>query len=140
MPGFVFTDARVEIDGTVLSAQVRAVTLTYSVELLDASAMGLGATATRQRVAGLLDWTLSVDFNQNFAVSNVDEILYGILIAKVSVQVKVRPTSAVIGTANPEYNGFAFLESYPPFSGGVAEIAVVSATFQGDGVLNRATS
>ena len=138
MAALVFLNASVNINNTDVSAQVRSVTLNYSVELLDASAMGVGATRTR--VAGLLDWTVSVEFNQDFTDNSIDEQMYTILTGKAAVTVKIKPVAGSTTPSNPEYNGSAFLESYTPYSGGVAEVAVVTANFQGSGALARATS
>lgn len=146
MPALVLVDASVVIDSIdtgdgqgasnrTLSGQVRTVTLNYSVELLDASAMGVGAT--RSRVAGLLDWTVSIEFNQDFADDGIDEVMYAMLTGKTAKTIHIKPTSGAISASNPDYTGLVFLESYSPFSGGVAEIAVVSANLQGSGVLTR---
>lgn len=140
MAAIIFTDAFLSVKTVDLSSQVRSLTLTYSAELLDASAMGVGAT--RARVKGLLDWNLSVEFLQSFAAANVDATLFPMIATDTtSGAIIVRPVKATaVGATNPNFTGNAFLESYPPLSGGVADLAVVTAQFQGDGVLTRATS
>jgi hypothetical protein len=137
MAALVFTDADVTINSIDLSSQVRNITLNYAVELLDASAMGVGQS--RDRVTGLLDWNMSIEFLQDFAAGSVDATLFP-LVGAAAFACAIRPTSAVVSATNPEFQGNAFLESYPPLSGGVAELAVVTANFQGSGVLTRATT
>lgn len=125
-----------------MSIQVRSITINYSKELLDASAMGVGAT--RQRVAGLLDWSMDIEFNQTFIVAgtgiaSVDATLFPLIQQETTAWVSVVPVKAqpVSGT-NPQFHGDAFLATYPPISGGVAAVAIVTANFQGSGALLRA--
>lgn len=125
------------ISGTVydFSAQVRSITINYSKELLDASTMGVGAT--RQRVAGLLDWSINIEFNQDYAAAGIDDILFPLVNQISTAWVSIIPVKTTVAATNPQFHGDAFLETYPPISGGVAAVAIVTSTFQGSGALNR---
>src|SRR5688572_12985767 len=123
MSHFVFTDARVEINSVVLSDHVESVTLEYKSELQDDTNMG---DTTRQRLGGLKDWSIQVNFRQDFAASEVDATLFGLVGSTFTV--KVRPTSGAISATNPEYSGTGILESYRPIGDGVGSVAAAPVT------------
>ncbi len=135
MAHFVFTDARVEINSVVLSDHVESVSLEYKAELQDDTNMG---DTTRQRLGGLKDWTVTVNFRQDFAASEVDATLFPLV--GVATTIKVRPTSAAIGATNPEYVGTGILESYRPVGDTVGNVAAAPVTFQAAGDLARNTA
>lgn len=135
MAEVVFTDGFLSVGGTDLSDHVRSMTLSYSSELQDITAMG---DTARERLGGLNDWSLTVEFNQDYAASEVDATLFSSVGS--SVALVVRPDSAGAGTTNPEFTGNAILESYQPVGGTVGETHVAPVTFQGNGALARATT
>lgn len=135
MAHFVFTDARVEINSVVLSDHVESVSLEYKAELQDDTNMG---DTTRQRLGGLKDWTVTINFRQDFAASEVDATLFPLV--GVATSIKVRPTSAAIGATNPEYAGTGMLESYRPIGDTVGNVAAAPVTFQAAGDLARNTA
>lgn len=131
-----FTDAFVSINSVDLSDHVRSVTLNYAAEMLDETAMG---ATTRTRKGGLKDWSLEVEFNQDFAASEVDVTLFSLV--GTTFTVIVRPdNSEGVGTTNPNYTGTGILESYPPLAGAVGDLHTTSITIQSAGALSRATS
>lgn len=131
----VFTNAFLSIGGTDLSDHVRQVTLEYSAELQDITAMG---DDTRNRLGGLKDWSISVEFNQDYAASEVDATLFSIVGA--SSAIVLRPDAGAVSATNPEFTGNAILESYQPMGGSVGDAHVSPATLQGTGDLSRATA
>jgi hypothetical protein len=46
----------------------------------------------------------------------------------------VRPVNAAISSSNPEYQGNAVLESYPPLVGEVGALGMATASFKPSGV------
>lgn len=135
MAEFVFTDASVVINAVDLSDHVRQVTLNYSAELQDDTAMG---DDTRSRIGGLKDWSMELEFNQDFAAAEVDVTLFPLVGSTFTVTLK--PTSAAVSATNPSYSGTGILESYPPLGGSVGDLATTSVTIQAAGTLTRATS
>jgi hypothetical protein len=119
-----------------LTDHVRAVTINYAAEMLDKTAMG---SSFRKRLAGLKDWSVTVEFNQDYVAANVDATLFA-YVGSTAKRINIRPTTAVVGANNPRFYGEALLESYPPIGGSVGDLATVTATFQGDGVMTRAIS
>lgn len=131
-----FDDASVRVNSVDLSDHVRSVTITHTAAMLDRTAMG---DSSRRRFPGLKDWSVSVEFNQDFAAAKVDDTLNG-LIGSTSFTIGILPTSTGVSATNPIFTGKCLLESYPPMGNAVGEFATVTATFQGDGNLTRGTT
>ena len=131
----VFTDARVEINAVVLSDHVRSVTLDYSAELQDDTSMG---DTTRERKGGLKDWSIEVDFFQDYAASEIDATLFGLVGSTFTVE--VRPTSAARSATNPGFSGTGILESYQPVGGEIGTMQMAPITIQAAGALSRLTA
>ena len=94
---------------------------------------------TRSNLAGLLNWSIDVEFLQDFAAAKVDATLFS-LIGAAAFTVTVKPTSSSVSATNPSFSGSVVLESYPPMSGAVGDLETASATFRSAGTLTRATS
>lgn len=133
MATLIWDDAQVVINGVDLSDHVRQVTLNYSAEMQDETAM---SRDTRINKPGLFNWSLEVEFNQDFAASEVDVTLFP-LVGAAAFPITVRPTTGAISATNPEYQANAVLESYGPIDGSVGDLAVVTASFQSAGTLTR---
>jgi len=96
--------------------------------------------ASRDRIAGLKDWSIEITFKQDYAASKVDATLFSLVgAAEFAIAVRKSDTDATAAT-NPEYQGNCVLESYQPFGQTVGELAVAPITVQGAGDLTRATS
>lgn len=135
MATFVLTDARVEVNSVDISDWVTSVTLSTEVDEQEDTAMG---DSWRSRLGGLKEWTIELEFNQDFASSAVDQTLWPLL--GTTTTVKVRPTSGSISATNPEYSGPALVKEYSPVDGGVGDTATTSVSWPSAGALARATS
>lgn len=140
MATLIFNDASVVINAVDLSNDVKSVTLNYEAESQDDTAMG---DSTRSGKGGLFNWSISVEFHQDFAASQVDATLWGIV--GTSVAVVLKPTSAAVGPTNPTYTGNGMLTSYTPLSGSVGDILpatceIVPSKGSGNSNLVRATA
>lgn len=141
MAVYVIKNAQIRIAGTSaglvdLSDHVRSVSLTYSAEMQDKTAMGSSA---RQRIAGLKDWSGSIEFNQDYAASKVDATIWPI-VGTTGGYLVVKPHSSAAGAGNPRYYGAIQIPSYSPITGAVGNVAAVTVDIQGDGLLNRSTA
>lgn len=132
MATLAFTDAHVTVNGVDLSDHVSKVTLKTTADDLENTAMG---ATFHTRIGGLKDWTLDLDFNQDFDAAKVDATLWPLLGAVTAVT--VRPTSAVKSATNPEYAGNALVKEYVPMDGKVGDLANISVSWPGAGVLTR---
>lgn len=135
MATFAFTDASVVINSVDLSDHVRQVTLDVSFDDLDDTAMG---DTYRSRIGGLGDWNVSLEFNQDFAASEIDATLWPLMGTTTTIVVK--PTSGAVSATNPSYSGSVLVNDYSPLANSVGDLATVSVTWPGAGTLTRATS
>ena len=135
MAEFVFTDPYLTINAVDLADHVRSARLNYSAEMKDITA---GGDDTRIRLGGLKDWSIDVEFNQDFAASKVDATLFGLVGSTFAIE--LRPSSGAVSATNPKFTGTGILESYPPIDGAIGDEATVSITIQAAGTLSRATA
>lgn len=131
MPTLVYTNAYVMINAVELSDHVKSINLNYEAELLDDTVMG--TAGTRSNKPGLKNWSLEVNFLQDYAAASIDATLFA-LIGADAFTVAVRPVNAAISATNPEYTGAAVLESYPPLTGEVGALGTATAMFKPSGV------
>lgn len=129
MTTFVLTNAEITINSVILSDRCRAVSIDYSAEPQDDTTMGAG---TRTQIPGLLDWTIEVEFVQDFDASEVDVTLFS-LVGAAAFPILVRPDAGTISATNPEFTCNGMLESYPPLGNTVGEIATTTARFRPSG-------
>lgn len=135
MATFVLDNAYVTVNSVNLSDQVRAVTLEVSSDELDDSAMG---DTFRSRIGGVKDWSITLEFNQDFAASEVDATIWPLVGTTTTVLVAAEGSS--ITATNPSYSGSVLVSQYSPFSNSYGDLATVSVTWPGAGTLTRATS
>ena len=134
MAKIVLKDASVVINTVDLSDHVKSVTIKYSAEILEDTAMG---DNSKGRVTGLKDWSADVEFYQDYAAASVDATLFP-LVGAASFAVHIKPTSGAISATNPDYTGNAVIEGdYSPIAGEVGSLMTTSVTFAGDGDLTR---
>lgn len=131
-----FTDGYVSINGTNLSAYCKGITLDVEVEDLDSTAMG--TSGYKSRIGGLKDGSLSLSFNQDFAASALDSVVWPLFGTVVTFE--VRPTSSAVGTSNPKYTGSVLIKEWNPFGNSVGELAEVEVSWPTSGTVSRATA
>jgi hypothetical protein len=134
MAAFVFTDAYLSVGGVLLSDHVRSVTINASADVVESTAMG---ATYKARLPGLKDFSLSVEFNNDYATSSVEPTVYGFF--GTSQAFEFRPTSAAVSATNPKYTGSAIV-SKVPIGGKIGDLASLSVDWPGNGALARATS
>ena len=138
MAEFVYTDAYVMWDSggdnVELSSYVRSVTLTVDVDLQESTAMG---DSWRERLAGLKDWSVSVELNQDFTNSGIQDSLFEDLGSSKTLMFRPDKSDG-LGVNNPNFSGSAFIESLPIVDSSVGDVATVTISFQGSGALARA--
>ena len=135
MAKIVLTDVSVSLGGVDISDHVESVAIDYKSEVVDATAMG---DASRVRLAGLKDWSVTLNVHANYADDELDETLFG-LVGTVAALI-VKPTSGSVSASNPSYSGNVVVESYSPITGGVGDLAKSSVSLPGSGALTRTVS
>ena len=134
MATLVLSNASVTIASVDLSDHCRSVTIDAGQNMLDDTAMG---DAFQSNAAGLATWSMTFEFLQDYASSQVDVTLEGELGIGNTTALAVQ---AVAGSSQIKYAGTGILESYNPVSGSVGDQAMATATFQSASALVRSTS
>lgn len=135
MATLVFKRAMLQIGTVNLSAFIRSLTLNYSAESLDETQHG---DDTRIRKGGLKDWSVDVEFTQDFVSGGVDGTLFGILGCQSCVE--IRPEHICSTGINPRFQGTAMLETYPPMGGAVGDLLMATVRFVSASDLSRNTA
>lgn len=136
MARIVLTDAKVTINSVNLSDHIASVTLNTSNDVVETT--GFSSTAARTRVAGLQDNSVTLEFHQDFATSNVEQTIYPLLGSTTTVV--VLPTSSAVGATNPSYTFTALVSEWQPLSAAVGELSTASVTWPISGAITKAVS
>jgi hypothetical protein len=134
MPRLVLTNAKVTINSVNLSDHIASVTLSTSADVVDTT--GFSSTAARSRIAGLLDNSVTLEFHQDFATSNVEATIYPLI--GTTTTVVVTPVDTTVGATNPSYTFSALVAEWQPLSGAVGELATASVTWPISGSITKA--
>jgi hypothetical protein len=133
---FVATDFSVSINGsTALASYLTQVELKTSANDITTTAFG---STWVTRVAGLKEGSLTLQFNQDYAVSTVDATLWPLLGTNATVVIK--PTSTAVSSSNPAYTAICLVTDLTPVSGQIGDLATFSVTWPTTGTVSRATA
>lgn len=136
MPKFVATNYNITINGDDFSSAIAAVTFEISAAEQETTAFG---NTFVQRVAGLKDASVSLDFHQDFGSGSVDETLFPLLGSNATVT--VIPNGSAVSATNPSYSGVFLCTEYSPLASSVGDLATLSVSWPlADGVITRATA
>ena len=135
MARIVLTDVKCTVNGVNLSDHIASVSLSRSDDVIETSAFS--STAAKTRVAGLQDNSVTLEFHQDFATSNVEATIYPLLGSTTTIVVS--PTSTVSATS-PSYSFTALVSEWTPLNGGVGELATASVTWPISGAITKATA
>lgn len=134
MARIVLTNAKITINAVNLSDHIGNITLSTSNDVVDTT--GFSSTAARARVAGLSDNSLTLEFHQDFATSNVEATIYPLI--GTTTTVVVTPVDATVSGTNPSYTFTALVAEWQPLSGAVGELATASVTWPISGAITKA--
>jgi hypothetical protein len=132
MARIVLTDVVVTINSVDLSDHIASVTLSTSADAVETTAFGQDS---RTRVGGLKDNSVTFDFHQDFAATEVEATIYPLI--GTSTAVTVKPTGNAVGADNPEYQFNALVTEWTPLNGAVGELATASVTWPVDGSITK---
>jgi hypothetical protein len=133
MATFLGNGVQLSVATTNLSTYVKSVTLNQTFDSLDVTSMGASG---HSMIAGLENSSITIEFNADFAASAVNQTINGAtagngLVGSTAV-VKVIPTSAAVGAANPLYTATCLVIEWPQVYN-VSELATVSVTWPVNG-------
>jgi len=133
MAKIVLTDVKVLINAINLSDHISKITIDEKSDVVETT--GFSATA-KTRQAGLVDNTVTIEFYQDFATSNVEQTIYPLLGSTTTVVIS--PTSATNGVVgNPTYTFTALVSEWSPLSGGIGELATASVSWPISGAITK---
>lgn len=139
MARIVLTDAFVTINGVNLSDHIASITISESIDVVETSAFS--SSATKTRIGGLKDNSVTLEFHQDFAAANVEATINGSpSLIGTTTQIVARPTSAVVGATNPSYTFSALCAEWTPLNGAVGELATASVTWPISGAITKAVA
>ena len=136
MPRLVLNNAYISVGGVDLSDLVASVTLNSTFDVVETTAFS--STAAKTRVAGLADNSISLEFHQDYATSEVEQTIYPLLGTAAAVIVK--PNGGTTGALNPSYTCSAVISEWTPLNGTVGELATASVTWPITGAITKAVS
>jgi hypothetical protein len=128
MARIVLTNVAVTFGTTDISSYVTSVTLGSTYDVVETTAFG---NTARTRVAGLADNSVALEFNQDYAASALESVIYPTLGTAVSIT--VRPVAGV----SPAYSFSALVSEWTPLNGAVGELATASVTWPISGTITK---
>jgi hypothetical protein len=122
------------INGVDMSQYIRKVEFDIKHEDLETTNYASGGAKTR--IAGLQDGSVKITFNEDFAVTTVDDRIFAILGTVVTF--KAKATNAANGAANPEYQNSVLVSEMSGMFGQVGDLASLEVTWPTSGKWVRA--
>lgn len=130
-----YVNPKITINAVDLTDHIASVTINQKYDELDTTVFGSGG---KQRIAGLEDSSIQIEFLQDYASSSVEATLNGLIGTTTSVIIQAK-TGAVSAT-NPKWTGTCLVTELQPVAGAAGELAKQSITWPVSGTLTRATS
>jgi hypothetical protein len=135
MAKFVLVDPVVTVGGVDLSDHVASVTLTESYAEVPTTAFGDTAVT---RIAGLGDHSISLDFHEDFAATEVHATIAPLVGATSTVSVK--PVNDTTSSTNPLFSATVLVTEWPLLNGSVGDLASASVSWPVSGAITTATT
>ena len=100
-----------------------------------------GSTA-RTRVAGLIDNSVTVEFQQDYAASSVEATINtsGSSLVGTTTTMVVKPNGSTTSATNPSYTFTVLVSEWSPLNGAVGELATASVTWPISGTITKAVA
>lgn len=133
MAEFVNDNAYLVINAVDLSNKTTSAQINGTGDNVDKTAFGSSA---RSYLVGLLDSSISVEFNDDLAAGSVDATIFAAYAARTNVTGAYRAVNAAISTTNPEYQ-FTIVPNQWNIGASVGQLAKKSLTFPISGSLTR---
>ena len=131
MAKLVLTSSVVTLNGTDITQNVAAVTLSTSAAEVPTTNFGSGGAVTR--VAGLIDNSVTLSVMNDY--NAIDGLILP-LIGSTAVTMVVKPAgTASAGTASPHYTFSVLCTEYSPVNGAVGELNTADFTWPISGLI-----
>jgi predicted secreted protein len=133
----VATNVVVKVAGIDLSSYVSNVSLSSSADAIEVTSFS--SAGARERVSGLKDNSVTIDFMQDYAASAVEATVYP-LIGSTAVTFEILPNGTAVSSTNPKYTGSLIVVDWTPVAGAVGELLTASVTWPITGAITKATA
>ena len=130
-----YVNPKITINSVDLTDHVASVTINQKFDELDTTVFG---SAGKQRIAGLEDSSIAIEFLQDYASASVEATLYGLI--GTSTTVIIQAKSGAVSATNPKWTGSCLVTELQPVAGAAGELAKQSVTWPVTGTLTRAIS
>ena len=132
---YMNNDATVTVNSVDLSDHIASVSFTENVAELTTTAMG---DSNVTRIGGLADGSVSIEWHQDFAATEVYATINPLLGSVTTVE--VTPTSSAVDTTNPKKSVSALVSEVPFVDGAVGDLSTFSTTWNFSGAVTTSTS
>ena len=133
----VATNVVVKIAGIDLSSYVSNVSLSSSADAIETTSFS--SSGVRERVSGLKDNSVTIDFMQDYAASALEATVYP-LIGSTAIAFEILPNGTAVSSTNPKYTGSLIVTDWTPVAGAVGELLTASVTWPITGAITKATA
>ena len=137
MAKVVATQVVVKIGGVDLSSYVSNVSLSSSADAIEVTSFS--SAGARERISGLKDNSVTIDFMQDYAASAVEATVYP-LIGSTAISFEILPNGTAVSSTNPKYTGSLIVVDWTPVAGAVGELLTASVTWPITGAITKATA
>jgi hypothetical protein len=131
----VFLTPQIIIGSVDLTNRIDSATLEETFADVDTTAFGSGA---KTRTAGLGDHKVTLEFQQDFAASEVEATVYPLVGTLVACSIK--PLSSTTSSTNPAYSFTVLVTDWKPVDGKVGDLLKSSVSWPISGSVAKAFS
>ena len=135
MAKLVLTNSTVSLNGTDISNNVAAITLSTSAAEVPTTSFGSGGAVTR--VAGLIDNSVTLSLHNDY--NAIDGLILP-LVGSTAVTMVIKAGTAAVSTANPSYTFSVLCTEFTPVNGAVGELNTADVTWPISGTITKATA
>lgn len=135
MAKFVLTNPSISVGGVQLEDHVGSVSITEAYAEVATTAFGDTAVT---RIAGLGDHSISLDFHEDFAATEVHATIAPLVSQTTTIIVK--PVNETTSATNPSFTMTVLVTEWPLLNGAVGDLATASVTWPVSGAITTATS
>lgn len=129
----ILKDVTVSVGGVALGTSVKSVEISLTADAKETTAFGDGWI---QRIAGLKDGSIKIDFMQDYAASSVEATLFPLFGTLATVVIV--PNTGTVSATNPSYTAVCLVNQLSPVAGAVGDVATQSVTWPTSGTVVKA--
>jgi hypothetical protein len=139
MAKFVGKNTRVKVGGTDLTANIASVTLNQTVNEVESTGFG---SASVQRIAGLEDASVTLDFHQDYGTGSVADAVGSVFggTAEIKILAGTVLNQGTATAAAPLYSVTVLCSQQDLVNSQVGDISTFSVTWPAVGTVSKSTS